>query len=680
MKLAVKNIKLTVKNKLTFGFGAVIFLMVIISINTHFGIEKTSIIEERLLHLRFPTVLAGAQLENGINQSLAGLRGYMILGKNPEKAKAMKEARLTGWKNIDDAMKQLHIFSAEWNNPEDTKKLKEMEVYINEFRVAQQEVEDISHTIDEIPALKTLLIQAAPRANTILAALSAIIDEEANLKATTNRKKLLKLLADSQSTFAISLANIRAYLISGDDQFRDNFDAKWKINQIRFKQVSRMTNLMTDTQRKAWNSYKKTRTEFAELPPLMFEQRSSESWNLANAWLSSKAAPKAKEIFKILHEMRINQEKQAELDNTLFKKVSLTMEWEMVIGTILGLIIAVVVAVFIGRSINVPLQRAVKRAQEIARGDLTGADIEITGNDELTELTNSINEMKTNLHGIIMQVSTSANDLSAASDQLQSAAVKTNKGMDNQRSETEQVATAMNEMSCTVQEVAQNAGLASKATSDADAAASNGLTLVSQNMDNINQLAQRIENASQTINKLGEDTNSVDSIVAVITQIAEQTNLLALNAAIEAARAGEQGRGFAVVADEVRTLASRTQESTEEIRSMLDRLKSGASAAVVVMNESQEQAKTSVDRAKNVNDTINEITRAVASINDMNNQIATAAEEQSAVADEMNRSVVKISTEAETTLENTLETSSAATHINQLSSTLQGLVSRFKVA
>jgi methyl-accepting chemotaxis protein len=290
-----------------------------------------------------------------------------------------------------------------------------------------------------------------------------------------------------------------------------------------------------------------------------------------------------------------------------------------------------------------------------------------------------MNDMHVSLRDIIHGVLNSAGELSSSALQLQNSALQTSQGMESQKNETEQVATAMNEMSATVLEVSRNASLAAKSASEADKASAQGYSLVSQNMDGINQLARSIGTTSQAINKLGEDTNSVDNIVAVISKIADQTNLLALNAAIEAARAGEQGRGFAVVADEVRTLASRTQKSTEEIRTMLDQLKTGAKDAVQAMDEGQAQAQSSVEQAKNASDAITEISRVVTKINEMNALIAIASEEQRIVTEEMNRNVVRIDSQSHLTLQNSHETTEAAHTINALSSKMQQMVSHFKI-
>ena len=214
--------------------------------------------------------------------------------------------------------------------------------------------------------------------------------------------------------------------------------------------------------------------------------------------------------------------------------------------------------------------------------------------------------------------------------------------MQDQLHELEQLATAMHEMAVTSGNVADNAQSAASAAKDADDATQMGTRVVGDTSASISELSQRIDEAVEEVKTLESATDNIETILKVINDIADQTNLLALNAAIEAARAGESGRGFAVVADEVRTLAQRTQESTTEIRNMIEQLQSGATSVANAMNMSKETASNAVKRAEEANNALNTIRDAIQSISDMNIQIASAAEEQSLVAEEINTNTVKI--------------------------------------
>jgi len=670
--------KLNIQNKLFLGFGAVLLITSLVSINNIASMARLAESEHRLIDLRMPTVQAGMELVDGIHLSLAGLRGYMILGKDPGKADKFRAERQSGWSEIDQGMLKMDEFSKNWTDPGNIKRLNEMRGLIAEFRTAQQQVEDIAHRAENIPAFNMLLTDAAPRAAKTLAAISAMIDEESRLEATRERKTLLKLLADSRGSFAIGLANIRAYLLSGDRQFAENFQAKWKVNEARFKQISTMTQLFNGAQKKAWNIYRSVRAEFAPLPPEMFKLRAAKDWNLANYWLGSRAAPKASAIMSIISQMRESQDKLMAVDKEALETETKTMQAIMIGGTFIALAVGIFIAIFISRVIVTRLKVVVERTRDIAESNLQGEALAVKGNDEIAELTTSINEMSSSLKNIIEQISGSAHLLGSSSEELSAITEQTSQNINEQQSQTEQVATAMNEMSATVQEVSKNISGTAQAANEAHLETAEGRKVVETSVQSIKQLASQLEGAADVVQQLEQDSEDINTVLDVIKGIAEQTNLLALNAAIEAARAGEQGRGFAVVADEVRTLAGRTQEATEEINQVIIKLQTGSRKAVEVMTQSREDARSVVEQAARADESLSAISTAVARINDMSTQIASAAEQQSATTEEINRNIVNISNMSSETVVGAQQSVSSTEDLAQLGVRLQGLVGGFK--
>ncbi len=296
-----------------------------------------------------------------------------------------------------------------------------------------------------------------------------------------------------------------------------------------------------------------------------------------------------------------------------------------------------------------PYRQAAEKTKAIFANDIA-QQIYSGRNDELGQLQLVIKMLKSQQDTVIWRTSDATGNLSNVAASAAAATEQTSAMMKQQTLEVEQVATAINEMSATVKEVAENAAQSAEATRIADEEVIGGQQVVEQTTSQINQLAQEVEQAVAVINTLAEDSQQIGSVVDVIRGIAEQTNLLALNAAIEAARAGEQGRGFAVVADEVRTLAGRTQTSTEEIQDMVSRLQHSASNAVSVMKQGQELASTGAEQAQQAGASLQRILDAVNAITDMSAQIATAAEEQSAVTEEINKNIVNIDTASSETM------------------------------
>jgi len=350
----------------------------------------------------------------------------------------------------------------------------------------------------------------------------------------------------------------------------------------------------------------------------------------------------------------------------------------VLIGLFAALLVALAYAA--NKAIIKPIKEITATAKDIAdgEGNLTKRLNEST-NDELGELAHWLNKFIAHIQEMVKGLGTATTQVSTAAEQMQATTATTTQGIRNQQLQTDQVATAINEMSATVHEVAQNTSAAEAAASQAQAESNNGQQIVDESMSVIEELSREVEQAAQVIQALADDSQSVGAVLNVIKDIAEQTNLLALNAAIEAARAGEQGRGFAVVADEVRTLATRTQESTQEIQSIIEKLQVGAQNSVTAMEAGCSQARTSVEQASKIKEALHAIGGAITTINDMNVQIATAAEEQSAVAEEINKNVVAISQIADETSTNAQGISDSGDELAAMAHQLQGTVNRFIV-
>ncbi|WDR35879.1 methyl-accepting chemotaxis protein [Pseudomonas serboccidentalis] len=348
-----------------------------------------------------------------------------------------------------------------------------------------------------------------------------------------------------------------------------------------------------------------------------------------------------------------------------------------------GLIIAgvgLLVIWLVGHGIARPLKQMVAMLDDIAKGegDLTRR-LSSDRSDELGSIAKGFNTFLAKLQAMITQVVTSVQSVSDSSEHTADIAIRTNIGIQKQMAEIDQVATAVQEMTATAQDVARNATQAAQAASHADQAAGQGMQIVRDTSDSIGVLAVEIGKAVEVVQTLAKDSENINAILTAIRGIAEQTNLLALNAAIEAARAGEQGRGFAVVADEVRNLAQKTQKATEEIQSMIQQLQQGTRDVVRVMEDSQHRTDESVQHAAKAAEALETITQAVSVINDMNTQIASAAEEQSAVADDINRNVINIGQVANEVAGGADESSSASAGLTKLAEQQRRLINQFKV-
>jgi methyl-accepting chemotaxis protein len=344
----------------------------------------------------------------------------------------------------------------------------------------------------------------------------------------------------------------------------------------------------------------------------------------------------------------------------------------------IALIIGLLAAWIMIRQIITPLNQTLIAAQRIAQGDLSH-DLQVRRSDEMGQLQHSIQAMTQSLRQLIGGIGEGVGEISTAAQQLSAVTEQTSAGVNNQKLETDQVATAMNQMTATVLEVARSAQDAAQAADHADQQAREGDKVVSQAIEQIEQLAEEVLNSTQAMRLLKQESDKIGGVLEVIKSVSQQTNLLALNAAIEAARAGEAGRGFAVVADEVRGLAQRTQQSTEEIEELIAALQQGTQQVATALDNSRGLTDNSVQLSRRAGSALEQITRTVSTIQDMNQQIATASEEQSAVAEQVNRNIISVRDISEQTAAAGEQTAASSVELARLGSQLQGMVNRFRV-
>ncbi len=378
-----------------------------------------------------------------------------------------------------------------------------------------------------------------------------------------------------------------------------------------------------------------------------------------------------------LNELREKSDLLSQSQNTKRNQEAAQTHTLLIGVTLAALVLGALAAWWIARQIASPLRGILIAANRVAEGDLSH-DIQVERRDELGQLQHSIGQMTRSLRSLISGIGDSARQIAGAATQLSTVTEQTRNGLNQQKDETDQVATAMNQMLATAQEVARHAERASVAANEADQQAGSGEQVVTQAVEQIGNLASEMALSGRAMLTLQQESQKIASVLDVIKSVSQQTNLLALNAAIEAARAGTAGQGFAVVADEVRSLAQRTQESAEEIEGLILGLHNGTQQVADIMDSSRNLTDNSVALTRDAGEALAAIARTVAVIQEMNPQIAAAAEQQSAVAEEINRSVLKVRDVSEQTAAASEETAAASVQLTKLSVDLQTLVGKFK--
>ncbi|WP_372241320.1 methyl-accepting chemotaxis protein [Pseudomonas sp. BCA17] len=394
--------------------------------------------------------------------------------------------------------------------------------------------------------------------------------------------------------------------------------------------------------------------------------------------LNSRLAPQGVILNKSLEDLITFNQSGVETAVDVSAQTYFTARWIVGLIIVSALIITLVLAWLLTRSITAPLDQALAVARNIAGGNLS-QPITVSGRDEPAQLLEALATMQAQLQGTIRGISESARQLASAAEEMSSVMEQSTRGLQAQNDEIEQAATAVTQMSAAVDEVAGNAVSSAEASKASDEDSKHGHYQISETISSIQNLVDEVLGASNNAESLAVQAQDISKVLEVIRGIAAQTNLLALNAAIEAARAGEAGRGFAVVADEVRSLAQRTQDSTEEIEQMIIGIQQGTQGTVDALNSSAEHASQTLQRANSAGSALEKITAAISQISQRNLVIASAAEQQALVARDVDRSLVNIRDLSTQTAAGATQTSAASQELSRLAVDLNGLVTRFVV-
>ncbi len=667
---------LKVQHKVFAGFGLMALLIVAVAVSALFSLSSTEkdvvVISEDIQ----PAVLTATELQYHIERATSSLGFYLL-----SQEQSHKDHYLESLAKVDVALGKLQNLSLVKDQPLISDQVTEIAGGVDKFKMHRDQILKLASSRDEnLPGVRYAATNLSPLAQRMLNLAALMIQSEKEETVSAKRRVLLNAIHDARYSLASVMNGLRAYLAFKSQSALDEIKLYTEQLNSSLVIIHSEPELLTLDQSDSLEQFEGSMAEFAEHLKELISIHSSDKWRMDSYMIRTDIGPLVNEIGKHVNKMVASLQEQARgTSKALADQVASTIGLVFAL-LVVGVLVGLSGAFFISRAIVAPLVETQAAMADIAsgNGDLTKR-IKVSGNDEIAQLANAFNLFAEKIQNIIKEVSGITENVANASERMTVVTDETRRGADRQQQETDEVAIAVNEMAAAGQEVARNASAAAEAAHNADVAADNGRQVVGHTIEAIDSLAREVSEAGAVIDRVEKDSESIGGVLDVIKGIAEQTNLLALNAAIEAARAGEQGRGFAVVADEVRTLASRTQQSTAEIQTMIERLQSGTRDAVSVMDQSRQMAEATVGQAAKAGTSLEEINAAVTTIKDLNSQIACSAEEQSSVAEEINEKVVRISDITDQTAAGSQQSASASNELNQLAETLKVLVGQFKV-